>query len=101
VTAAEVAAGFTTVIEAAGYEKKSRLGYSIGIGFPPDWGERTVSVRSDDHTVLAENMTFHLIAGMWITGSGFEVSETIRVTDSGVELLTDVPRELIVIGDES
>jgi ectoine hydrolase len=93
-----VAAAFTGVIEAAGYSKKSRLGYSIGIGFPPDWGERTVSVRSDDHTVLTENMTFHLIAGMWITGSGFEVSETIRVTDAGVELFTDVPRELIVLG---
>jgi ectoine hydrolase len=101
VTAADVAAAFTGVIEAAGYSKKSRLGYSIGIGFPPDWGERTVSVRSDDHTVLTENMTFHLIAGMWITGSGFEVSETIRVTDTGVELFTDVPRELIVLGADS
>lgn len=101
VTAADVAAAFTGVIEAAGYSKKSRLGYSIGIGFPPDWGERTVSVRGDDHTVLAENMTFHLIAGMWITGSGFEVSETIRVTDTGVELFTDVPRELIVLGARS
>jgi ectoine hydrolase len=48
--------------------------------------------------VLTENMTFHLIAGMWITGSGFEVSESIRVTDTGVELFTDVPRELIVLG---
>lgn len=98
VTAAAVAVAFTDVIEAAGYFKKSRLGYSIGIGFPPDWGERTVSVRSDDHTELAENMTFHLIAGMWITGSGFEVSETIRVTRTGAELFTDVPRELIVLG---
>lgn len=101
VTVANVAASFTRVIEAAGYSKESRLGYSIGIGFPPDWGERTVSVRSDDQTVLAENMTFHLIAGMWVTGNGFEVSESIRVTGAGVELLTDVPRELIQLGSST
>lgn len=101
VTAAAVAQAFSEVIGAAGYSKASRLGYSIGIGFPPDWGERTVSLRSDDHTPLVENMTFHVIAGMWISGSGFEVSETIRVTDTGAELLTDIPRELIVLGARS
>jgi len=101
VTAGDVARAFSEVIEAAGYEKRSRLGYSIGIGYPPDWGERTVSIRADDHTVLAENMTFHLIAGMWITGSGFEVSESIRVTEGGVETLTDVPRRLLVLGEDA
>jgi Xaa-Pro dipeptidase len=76
-------------------EKKSRLGYSIGIGFPPDWGERTVSIRADDTTVLEENMTFHVIAGMWMTGYGFEASESVRVTPTGAELFTSAPRELI------
>lgn len=97
VSASDVATAFIRVIESAGYSKASRLGYSIGVGYPPDWGERTVSLRSGDETVLAENMTFHLLAGMWITGSGFEVSESIRVTSDGIELLTDVPRELIVV----
>lgn len=96
-TAHGVTAAFTRVISAAGYTKNSRLGYSIGVGYPPDWGERTVSIRADDTTVLAENMTFHLIAGMWMTGYGFEVSESVAVTASGVEVLTDAPRELVRI----
>ena len=99
-TADEVASAFTHVIQAAGYSKNSRLGYSIGIGYPPDWGERTASLRAGDHTELAENMTFHLIAGMWMTGFGFELSESIRVSDTGVEVLTDVPRELITLYPE-
>lgn len=98
-TAHDVAAAFTRVIAAAGYEKASRLGYSIGIGYPPDWGERTVSIRMHDETVLAENMTFHLIAGMWMSDCGFEVSESIRVTATGAEALTAVTRSLICIDD--
>ncbi|WP_052460614.1 M24 family metallopeptidase [Microbacterium gorillae] len=96
-TAADVSAAFTRVIGAAGYTKASRLGYSIGIGYPPDWGERTVSIRADDDTVLVENMTFHVIAGMWMTGFGFEVSESVRVSEGGVEILTDAPRSLITL----
>lgn len=79
-----------------GFEKASRLGYSIGIGFPPDWGERTVSIRADDETVLEPGMCFHLIAGMWLSSVGCEISESVAVTESGLEVLTDAPRELIV-----
>lgn len=81
-----------------GLEKPSRIGYSIGVGYPPDWGERTISIRTEDETVLAENMTFHLIGGMWMDGYGYELSESIRVTPSTVEVLTSFPRELIQKG---
>lgn len=77
-------------------EKPSRLGYSIGIGYPPDWGERTVSIRGDDLTVIEPGMCLHIIAGMWMEGYGCELSESIAITADGVELLTDAPRELIV-----
>lgn len=93
----EVTARFSKVIKAAGFDKESRLGYSIGVGFPPDWGERTVSFRPGEYTELQENMTFHLIAGMWLDGYGFEVSEPIRVTATGIEFFADVPRELTTI----
>lgn len=95
-TPAEAVASWDAVLKRNGYEKRSRLGYSIGIGFPPDWGEHTVSLRADDHTELQENMTFHVIAGMWMTGYGFEVSEPVRVTAQGAECFASVPRELIV-----
>ncbi|MBL3687534.1 M24 family metallopeptidase [Leucobacter zeae] len=95
-TPAEVHAAFDRVLRRYGLEKRSRLGYSIGIGFPPDWGERTVSLRAGDTTELRENMTFHVIAGMWMTGYGFEVSESVRVAPGGAEVFTDAPRRLIV-----
>lgn len=95
-TPADVTREWDRVLRRYDLEKKSRLGYSIGIGFPPDWGERTVSLRADDTTELQENMTFHMIAGMWMTGYGFEVSESVRVTNGGAEVLTDAPRRLIV-----
>lgn len=78
-----------------GLVKPSRIGYSIGIGYPPDWGERTISLRTEDETVLQENMTFHLICGMWMENYGYEVSESLRVTADGVETFTKLPRELI------
>ena len=95
-TSADVHAAFDRVLRRHGLEKKSRLGYSIGVGFPPDWGERTVSLRAGDDTVLEENMTFHLIAGMWMTGYGFEASESARVAPGGADVFTSAPRELIV-----
>lgn len=81
-----------------GYEKASRIGYSIGVGYPPDWGERTISLRSEDSTILQENMTFHLMCGMWMEGYGYEVSESIRVTGTGVETFTSYPRGLVPSG---
>lgn len=94
----DLARAWNTSLAQHGLEKPSRIGYSIGVGFPPDWGERTISIRSEDETVLAENMTFHLIGGMWMDHYGYELSESIRVAPNGVEILTDFPRELIQKG---
>jgi Xaa-Pro dipeptidase len=91
----ELASAWNWSLAGHGLEKHSRLGYSIGIGYPPDWGERTISIRTEDESVLAENMTFHVICGMWMTGYGYEVSESVRVTRTGVETFTSFPRALI------
>jgi len=77
-----------------GLRKEARIGYPVGIGYPPDWGERTASFRPGDTTELQENMTFHLFLGMWLEDRSFSVSETIRVAPSGGEPLCDVPRAL-------
>ena len=87
---------FDRVIRSHGMEKGSRLGYSIGIGYPPDWGEHTVSLRPGETTVLAAGMALHIIPGMWTNGFGYEMSEPVVVTDTGVERLTDLPQELTV-----
>ncbi len=83
-------------IAKAGLEKESRIGYSLGLNYPPDWGEHTASLRPGDKTVLQENMTFHMILGMWMDSYGFECSESFRVSEGGCETFADVPRKLFV-----
>lgn len=96
-TAHEVAAAWNAVIARAGYEKPSRIGYSIGLNYPPDWGERTLSLREGAHVPLAPNMCFHMILGMWMDDWGYELSETFRITEAGApEVLTNFSRELVV-----
>jgi len=80
-----------------GLEKESRIGYSTGLNYPPDWGEHTMSLRPGDKTVLQPNMTFHMILGMWLDDGGFECSEAFRVTESGCETFADFPRKLLQI----
>ena len=77
-TGADAHRAFTRAIGRHGFTKESRIGYSIGIGYPPDWGERTVSLRADATTVLAPGMAFHVILGMWMDGWGYETSEPVR-----------------------
>jgi ectoine hydrolase len=96
VDGAAVHRAFDAVIRSHGMEKGSRLGYSIGIGYPPDWGEHTISLRPGETTVLAAGMALHIIPGIWTDGFGYEMSEPVVVTDSGVERLTDLPQELTV-----
>ena len=83
-------------IAKAGLEKESRIGYAVGLNYPPDWGEHTASLRPGDATILEPNMTFHMILGMWMDDYGFECSETFRVTEHGCETFADVPRKLFV-----
>lgn len=95
-TCGEVADAWNAVLAQAGLQKESRIGYSIGIGYPlPSWIDRSASLQSDDPTVLQPDMTFHLIIGMWMERWGCEFSETVRITEGAPEVLTDFPRELL------
>lgn len=43
-------------------------------------------------------MTFHLMLGNWMEDDfGYVISETFRVTESGVEVLTNMPRKLFEV----
>ncbi|WP_298826049.1 M24 family metallopeptidase [uncultured Planococcus sp.] len=95
----EICEVWTKSIARYGFEKESRLGYPVGLNYPPDWGEHTASIRKGDRTILEPNMTFHLIPGMWYDKSGFEVSEAFRVTENGCETLANLPRGLHIKGE--
>ncbi len=97
VSCEEVESVWQRVLKAHGFEKKSRVGYSIGLNYPPDWGERTASLRPGDKTVLQAGMCFHFQSGVWLADFGAAISEPVVVTDNGGERLCDVRRDLIVV----
>lgn len=86
------------VIDAAGYGPafRKRIGYSMGVAFAPDWGEGgLLSLFTGEDRPIEPGMVFHLPAtlrryGAWTVGA----SETVIVTASGAEPLSDLPRTL-------
>ena len=95
-TANDVAEKFWGVLDKYGIKKESRTGYSIGIGYPPDWGEHTLNIHKGDMTELKPNICYHMIAVMQFGDWGVESSESIRITESGNELLCNFSRDLHV-----
>ena len=71
-------------------ETHRRAGFSIGINYPPDWGEGyIIDIRRGEHRELQTSTTFHvpsLVKRFGLPNVG--PSETIRVTDDGCEVLT-------------
>ncbi len=92
----DVAIAFFDTLEKHGFKKDNRTGYSIGLSYPPDWGERTISLRRGDKTELRENMTFHFMPALWLDDGGLEITESIVITDKGYESLAKVPQKLLV-----
>ena len=88
-----ISSQFNKILDSYNISKKSRIGYSFGIGFPPDWGDNTISIRQEDDYIIQEGMCIHLIFGagdLW----GYEFSEAVIVTKTGPELLCKTPRIL-------
>lgn len=96
VTCEEIEQSWRKSIEKNGVKKESRMGYSTGLNYPPDWGEHTASIRPGDKTILQPNMVFHMIPTIDLGPIGMEISESFRVTENGCEVLADFPRELYV-----
>ena len=95
-TADDVAQKFWDVLDKYNIKKESRTGYSIGIGYPPDWGEHTLNILKGDKTVLQPNVCFHMIAVMQFGDWGVEASESVRVTKKGSELFCNYSRDLYI-----
>ena len=93
-TVDDIAQKFWGVLDKYNIKKESRTGYSIGIGYPPDWGEQTFNILKGDKTILQPNVTFHMIAVMQFGDWGVEASEAVRVTETGSELFCNLSREL-------
>jgi ectoine hydrolase len=97
-TAGDIASAFYGVLARRGIAREGRCGDPIGMSYPPDWGERTFSIRPSDTTVLEPNMTFHFMPALWMEDWGLEITETVRIRDQGIaECIADVPRKLFSI----
>jgi ectoine hydrolase len=95
--ACDIANALAAPLEKAGIERGARCGYPIGLSYPPDWGERTISLRPEDETVLEPNMTFHFMPGLWMADWGLEITESIRIRESGAaETFCNRPRQMFV-----
>ena len=99
VTGHELEYVWRKIISKYGIKKDSRIGYPIGIGYPPTWGELTTSFRKGDKNILKENMTFHCIPALWLQNYGIVISESFIVKKNGAEKLTNFEQKLFDLKD--
>ncbi|MCR9109121.1 M24 family metallopeptidase [Marivita sp. XM-24bin2] len=93
----DIAQALVDVLHKHGIYREGRCGYPIGLSYPPDWGERTASIRIEDKTILQPGMTFHFMPALWMDTWGLETTETILITESGpAEALCNVERKLFI-----
>ena len=95
--ACDVANALADELGKSDIKRAARCGYPIGLSYPPDWGERTISLRSEDETILEPGMTFHFMPGLWMEDWGLEITESILIKPEGAaEPLCDRPRVVTV-----
>jgi ectoine hydrolase len=95
----DIANAFLQILEKYGVQRSGRMGYSIGLSYPPDWGERTASIRTEDTTTLEPGMVFHFMPALWMDSWGLETTETILIRKNGAaEPLCNMERKLFVKG---
>ncbi|KUM24042.1 peptidase M24 [Mesorhizobium loti] len=91
VTAESVAMAANDAYAAAGYTTGYRTGRSIGVAYL-----EAPELKIGDKTVLKAGMTFAVDGGITVDGKlGGRIGDSIVVTDTGFEYLTDYPRTIL------
>lgn len=96
VPCAEVDRAARTVIEEAGYGKyfTHRTGHGLGME-----AHEEPYMRGDNQQRLAPGMTYTVEPGIYLPGrNGVRVEDDMLVTENGCESLSDLPREMRVVG---
>ncbi|MEA2395780.1 MAG: Xaa-Pro dipeptidase [Solirubrobacteraceae bacterium] len=75
-----------------------RLGYSIGVAYPPGWLEPMMLVAGDPHT-LAPGMSFSIEPNLSLQDEGFgiKLGETVLCVEDGSESLSRLDHDLVVV----
>ena len=84
------------VVKRYGITKDNRTGYPIGLSYPPDWGERTMSLRPGDRTVLEPGMVISMEPMLTIPegqpgAGGYREHDILIITETGNEDITKYP----------
>lgn len=94
VTAQSVAAAANEVYGTAGFAPGYRTGRSIGVA-----SLEAPELKAGDTTILQPGMTFAVDGGITVAGKlGGRIGDSIVVTESGYEYLTEYPRGVTVVG---
>lgn len=84
------------VIEKAGYGKyfTHRTGHGIGME-----GHEDPYMRGDNMQLLEPGMAFTVEPGIYLPGrNGVRIEDNVVITESGADVLSDMPREIRVVG---
>jgi Xaa-Pro aminopeptidase len=93
VTAESVAEAADEVYRERGYATGYRTGRSIGIAYL-----ESPELKPGDKTVLRAGMTFAVDGGISVDGAlGGRIGDSIVVTETGCDYLTDYPRDILVV----
>jgi Xaa-Pro dipeptidase len=85
-----------TVIEKAGYGQYFTHRTGHGIGMEP---HEDPYMRGDNLELLSPGMTFTVEPGIYLPGrNGVRIEDNMFITENGAECLSDMPRELRVVG---
>ena len=96
VPCADVDIAARTVIEKAGYGEffTHRTGHGIGME-----GHEEPYMRGDNMQILEPGMAFTVEPGIYLPGrNGVRVEDNVVITDTGAEVLSDMPREIRLVG---
>lgn len=93
ILAEEVAAAANEVYRQAGFETGYRTGRSIGMSYL-----EAPELKTGDKTVLQPGMTFAVDGGISVDGvCGGRIGDSIYVTKTGSEYLTEYEREILLV----
>ncbi len=85
-----------TVIEKAGYGEffTHRTGHGIGME-----GHEEPYMRGDNMQILEPGMAFTVEPGIYLPGrNGVRIEDNVVITETGADVLSDMPREIRVVG---